>query len=378
MVWLSRVFCYYIPNKSKILHQSGFIDTLRVYLKSGAGGQGLPRLGGIGGNGGDIYFQANEKLTLKNMKQKNPSKRYFSETGKDSSKRLIIGKNGGPLEIQVPVGVTIETDSGRVLGELNTPNEKILMIRGGLGGHIDNRFLGQKGKANHVKLVLKLIADIGLVGFPNAGKSTLLRALSFAKPRVAPLPFTTIHPEIGMMEYPDKRQIKVADLPGLIEGSHMNLGMGHKFLRHVERTKLLLFVVDVHGFQLGLEKSKRTAFETLILLNKELELYQPELLSKPAILVLNKVESKKDQETAEYILEKVRKLPDSVKEVEEYMLSNEYVQFEHMMTISAKKKINTSKLKDKLREYLDYYSEQRRLLEMEDTMASRDDRTLNF
>lgn len=307
------------------------------------------------------------------MKQKNPSKRYFSETGKDSSKRLIIGKNGVPLEIQVPVGVTIETDSGRVLGELNTHNEKILMIHGGLGGHIDNRFLGQKGKGNHVKLVLKLIADIGLVGFPNAGKSTLLRALSFAKPRVAPLPFTTIHPEIGMMEYPDKRQIKVADLPGLIEGSHMNLGMGHKFLRHVERTKLLLFVVDVHGFQLGLEKSKRTAFETLILLNKELELYQPELLSKPAILVLNKVESKKDQETAKYILEKVSKLPDSVKEVEEYMLPNEYVQFEHMMTISAKKKINTSELKDKLREYLDYYSEQRRLLEMEDTMASRDD-----
>lgn len=356
-----------------MLRQSGFIDTLRIYLKSGAGGQGLPRFGGIGGNGGDIYFQAKEKLTLKNMKQKNPSKRYFSETGKDSSKRLIIGKNGVPLEIQVPVGVTIETDSGRVLGELNTHNEKILMIHGGLGGHIDNRFLGQKGKGNHVKLVLKLIADIGLVGFPNAGKSTLLRALSFAKPRVAPLPFTTIHPEIGMMEYPDKRQIKVADLPGLIEGSHMNLGMGHKFLRHVERTKLLLFVVDVHGFQLGLEKSKRTAFETLILLNKELELYQPELLSKPAILVLNKVESKKDQETAKYILEKVSKLPDSVKEVEEYMLPNEYVQFEHMMTISAKKKINTSELKDKLREYLDYYSEQRRLLEMEDTMASRDD-----
>lgn len=373
MVCLSRVVYYFIPNRSKILRRSGFVDSLRVYVKSGCGGQGLPRLGGVGGNGGDIYLQANEKQTLKHLKQKNPSKRFFSEPGKNSSKRLLVGRNANPMSIKVPIGVTIETDNGRILGELNTPGEQLLVARGGLGGYIDNKFLGQKGEANHVKLVLKLIADIGLVGFPNAGKSTLLRALSSAKPSVAPLPFTTIHPEIGMMEYPDHRQIKVADLPGLIEGAHFNLGMGHKFLKHVERTKLLLFVVDVRGFQLGLETYQRTAFETVVLLNKELELYQPELLSKPAILVLNKVETEKDRKMAKLVLEKVQQLPESLKDVNESMFPNECIQFDYGMTISAKKKIATSELKEKLRETLNFYAEKKQLAEMEDKMIIRDD-----
>ena len=129
-----------------------------------------------------------------------------------------------------------------------------------------------------------------MVGFPNAGKSTLLKAISKARPKIASYPFTTIKPNLGHIQYQeDEREITMADLPGLIEGAHINLGMGHRFLKHVERTRCLIFVIDVQGFQLNPHSVHRTAFETLVLLNKELELYNPDLLSKPAICIVNKV-----------------------------------------------------------------------------------------
>ena len=128
-----------------------------------------------------------------------------------------------------------------------------------------------------------------MVGFPNAGKSTLLKAISKARPKIASYPFTTIKPNLGHIKFEDEREITMADLPGLIEGAHVNVGMGHRFLKHVERTGCMVFVIDVKGFQLNPMSIKRSAFETLVLLNKELEIYNPDLLSKPAICLVNKV-----------------------------------------------------------------------------------------
>jgi len=194
------------------------------------------------------------------------------------------------VHIQVPLGITVLSEAGQVLGEVNRKGEKVLAAKGGVGGCPVNSFAATKGQRHTVTLDLKLIADVGFLGFPNAGKSTLLKALSRATPKIASYPFTTISPNIGIMEFKDFRRISLADLPGLIEGAHANQGMGHKFLKHVERTKLLLFIVDLHGFQLSPFHPARSALETIMLLNRELELYQADLTDKPAILVLNKMD----------------------------------------------------------------------------------------
>ncbi|CAI9728446.1 GTP-binding protein 10-like [Octopus vulgaris] len=373
MVRQTQVLSYFVGSRNKLINKTGFIDTLRVYVKGGGGGQGFPRLGGVGGAGGSVILEADKQQNLKQLKQKYPTKRFIAGNGKNSTKRVIIARNGSELKVKVPIGISVESDHGRLIGELNETGQQLLVAHGGVGGSLNNKFLGQQGEIRTLKLVMKLIADVGFVGFPNAGKSTLLRALSKAKPTVAPLPFTTLRPEIGMIEFSDHRQIKLADLPGLIEGAHLNLGMGHKFLRHVERTKLLLFVVDVRGFRLQMEKEERSAFETILLLNKELELYQPDLIRKPAILVLNKVENEKDKQIAEEVLDLVQQRPESLANMEKYMLPNENVTFDHVMTISAKKRIATEELKLKIREFLDIYNEQILIKEKQETMEIFDD-----
>ncbi|GAB1601170.1 GTP-binding protein 10-like [Argonauta hians] len=373
MVRLTQLLCYHIPGRHKLIRKTGFIDSLRIFVKGGAGGQGFPRLGGIGGKGGDVIFEASGKINLKQLMQKHPLKRFIAHNGKHSTKRVIVAKSGGELKVRVPIGISVQSDHGRVIGELNQEGEQILAATGGDGGNINNKFLGQKGERRSLKLVLKQIADVGFVGFPNAGKSTLLRALSRAKPAVSPLPFTTLCPEIGMIEFPDHRQIKLTDLPGLIEGAHLNLGMGHKFLQHIERTKILLFVVDIHGFQFKMDKEKRSAFETIVLLNKELELYLPELIKKPAILALNKVETNRDEEMAQEVKDMVLQRPNSSNYLNEDILPSENIQFDHVTTISAKKKLGTEELKLKIREILDVYHEQQLMLAKQETMESFDD-----
>lgn len=197
-----------------------------------------------------------------------------------------------------------------------------------------------------------MIADIGLVGFPNAGKSTLLKAISQAKPKIASYPFTTIMPQIAMIEYKDYRQITIADLPGLIEGAHKNIGMGRQFLRHVERTKLLLLIIDIFGFQLSQNHLRRNCLENIYALNKELELYDPTLLKKPAILLVNKMDMEGSNE--EYL--QYKKYFDDLRlgldECPEEILPQQLIKFERIIPISAKENKEINKVKSDVRQVL--------------------------
>jgi len=166
-----------------------------------------------------------------------------------------------------------------------------------------SNFLGTPGERKSIRLDLKLLGDVGFVGFPNAGKSTLLTAISRARPKIASYPFTTIKPNLGHCEFPDLRRITFADLPGLIEGAHQNEGMGHAFLKHVERTRVLLLVVDVNGFQFRPHSPLRSPLETILILNRELELYREDLLDKPAVLAVTKMDSKGAERTFEELKE---------------------------------------------------------------------------
>ncbi|KAK3108042.1 hypothetical protein FSP39_000006 [Pinctada imbricata] len=332
------------------------MDQLRIYAKGGAGGQGFERIGGVGGKGGNVIARAKTSVTLEQIKGKYPQKRFIAENGRDSRKLVILGSSGEDMILEVPVGVVIENERGAAIGDLNEEDQEILLARGGQGGNPDNHFIGQKGEGNVISLNLKLIADIGLVGFPNAGKSTLLSAVSRSRPKIANYPFTTIQPQIGTMFYEDLRQITMADLPGLIEGAHINIGMGHKFLKHLERTKLLLMVVDINGFQLSHNYQPRSAVETVALLNKELELYKRELLDKPAVLVLNKIDGDNDGSQTAEILDRVNGLHETVNEMDEELVPQKLMKFDDIIAVSAKNKINIDKLKDRLRDLLDVYA----------------------
>ncbi|NP_001343960.1 GTP-binding protein 10 isoform 2 [Mus musculus] len=267
-----------------------FIDNLRIFTKGGSGGMGYPRLGGEGGRGGDVWVVAHKNMTLKQLKNKYPQKRFVAGGGANSRVSALQGSKGKDCEVPAPVGISVTDENGQVLGELNKEEDRVLVAKGGLGGKLHTNFLPLKGQKRIVHLDLKVIADVGLVGFPNAGKSSLLSRVSHATPVIADYAFTTLRPELGKIMYNDFKQISVADLPGLIEGAHMNKGMGHKFLKHLERTRQLLFVVDISGFQLSSVTPYRTAFETIILLTKELELYKEELQTKPALLAINKMD----------------------------------------------------------------------------------------
>ncbi|KAF0045403.1 hypothetical protein F2P81_001932 [Scophthalmus maximus] len=291
-----------------------FVDNLRLYVRGGTGGMGMPRLGGQGGNGGDVWVVATKNVTLKRIKDKYPLKRFAAGAGVNSSIRALKGEKGKDQEIFAPVGITVTTEDGRILGDLNAEGDRVMVAKGGPGGGLYSAFEPSKGQAKHIRLDLKLIADLGLVGFPNAGKSSLLTAMSNATPQIASYAFTTLKPEIGKLMYKDHKQISVADLPGLIEGAHINKGMGHKFLKHVERTKQLLFVVDVCGFQLASKTQFRSAFEAVQLLTKELELYKEELVSKPALLVVNKMDLPEAEDKLQELKEQLKN-PDGKFEV---------------------------------------------------------------
>lgn len=223
----------------------------------------------------------------------------------------------------------------------------------GSGGCSGSSFIGHKGSVRNITLDLKIIADIGLVGFPNAGKSTLLKAISNARPKIASYPFTTIMPQIGVLEYEDYRQITVADLPGLIENAHKNIGMGHQFLKHVERTRLLMLIVDINGFQLSQKHQRRNCLENVYSLNKELELYDSTLLEKPSILLVNKMDIDGSIDKFIEYENYFNDLNLAIEKIPEDIRPEKLLTFERVIPISAKMYQEVDKVKEEIRDVID-------------------------
>ncbi|MFD1362932.1 GTPase ObgE [Lentibacillus salinarum] len=284
-----------------------FVDQVSVYVKAGDGGDGIvayrreiyvPKggpAGGDGGNGGDVIFKVDEGLnTLMDFRY---NRHYKAKRGENGMSKNKHGRNADPLIVEVPPGTTvIDEDTGEVLADLTEEGQQALIAKGGRGGRGNSRFAtprnpapelsenGEPGVERHIKVELKLLADVGLVGFPSAGKSTLLSVISAAKPKTADYHFTTLAPNLGVVDTGDKRSFVVADLPGLIEGAHEGVGLGHQFLRHVERTRAMLHVIDMAGIE------GRDPYDDFVKINKELEAYDPSLMERPHIIAANKMD----------------------------------------------------------------------------------------
>lgn len=282
-----------------------FIDTAKLYLKAGDGGNGCDSFerdmagrkmranGGPGGKGGDIFFKVDENVrTLLDFQYRQHFKAGRGGHGSSNNKTGAVGSD---CFIKTPSGTVIKDfKTGAILADLVKPGDTFLICKGGARGSGNSRFRpagqGQEGEEKTVLLELKLIADVGIVGYPNAGKSTLLSRVSKAHPKIADYPFTTKEPILGVARV-GNFEFVVADIPGLIEGAHAGKGLGDKFLRHIERTKILIHLVDMGGF------SQRDPVEDYKKINQELELYSKTLAEKPQIIVANKMdlgESAKD------------------------------------------------------------------------------------
>jgi len=284
-----------------------FIDYVKIFVKAGDGGRGcvsfrrekyVPRGGpdgGDGGKGGDVIIRASSELhTLLDHKYKKSYKAKRGEHGKGSNMK---GKDGEDLIINVPVGTVIkDSDTDEILADLDNEGKEFRVAKGGRGGLGNAHFAtpknqapryaqpGEAGEERWIILELKLLADIGLIGLPNAGKSTLISVISSARPKIADYPFTTLTPILGVVKYGEYQSFVVADIPGLIEGAHKGVGLGHQFLRHVERTSMLLHLVDVSDF---VDSNPIEDFEKI---QKELELYNPQLIRKPLAVVGTKID----------------------------------------------------------------------------------------
>ena len=283
-----------------------FVDRAKIYIKSGKGGDGAVTFrrepfvpeggpdGGDGGRGGDVIFMADSNLrTLMDFKYK---KKYEAESGQNGMKKKRFGKAGENLIIKVPLGtVIIDEASGLVMKDLTEDGESFVAAKGGRGGRGNTNFknsvrqapnfaeAGGAAKERNVILELKLIADVGLVGFPNVGKSSLLAVATSAQPKIANYHFTTIDPNLGVVKIYDSSFV-MADIAGIIEGASEGLGMGFKFLKHIERTKVLIHVVDVSGSE------GRNPIDDFNKINKELEAYSPRILKKPQLVAANKID----------------------------------------------------------------------------------------
>ena len=289
-----------------------FIDKAKIYVKAGDGGNGcvawrrekfVPMggpAGGNGGKGGDVILEADSKLqTLMDFKYK---KHYKAERGQHGSGSNKHGKNAPDLILKVPVGTVVkDAETGEIIADLTKEGQRVVVAKGGKGGRGNAMFKsstnqapdyaeeGEKGEEKWIELELKLIADVGIIGFPNAGKSTLISVLSHARPKIADYPFTTLSPVLGVLQLDIGKSLVLADIPGLIEGASQGAGLGHEFLRHIERTKFLLHVIDVSDFR---EKEPLEAFEAI---NNELSSYSEKLLEKPQIVVGNKIDILSDR-----------------------------------------------------------------------------------
>ncbi len=281
---------------------SNFVDYVKIFCRSGNGGPGSTHFrrekfipkggpdGGDGGRGGHIYIKGNNQLwTLIHLKYQ---RHIFATNGASGSKSRSTGADGNDVTIEVPLGtIALNSETGEELCEITEHGQTIVLMKGGRGGLGNWNFKsstmqtprfaqpGEEGMEASVTLELKILADVGLVGFPNAGKSTLLSTITAAKPKIADYAFTTLVPNIGIVPYRDQRSFVVADIPGIIEGAHEGKGLGIRFLRHIERNSMLLFMISVDT------KSIKKEYETLL---NELTQFNPELLDKNRILAITK------------------------------------------------------------------------------------------
>ena len=293
-----------------------FIDSAKIFIKAGNGGNGAVSFhrekyiaaggpdGGDGGRGGDVIFVVDEGLsTLIDFRYK---RKYAAENGQDGGAANCTGRDGQDIIIKVPLGTMIKDElTGLLIADMVKPGQKEIICKGGKGGKGNQHFAtptrqvpnfaksGDLGDERSLVLEMKLIADVGLIGFPNVGKSTILSMVSAAKPKIANYHFTTLIPNLGVVKIEEGRSFVMADIPGLIEGAHEGVGLGHEFLRHVERTKLLVHVVDVSGIE------GRDALEDFDTINSELERYNAVLASRPQIVAANKMDIPGSEENFE-------------------------------------------------------------------------------
>ncbi|MCI8336061.1 MAG: GTPase ObgE [Peptococcaceae bacterium] len=299
-----------------------FYDYSKIYVKGGDGGNGVVAFrrekyvpyggpsGGDGGKGGDIIFIGNGGMhTLIDFKSRH---HYRAERGEHGQGKTMHGRKAPDLRVKVPLGTVVRNaETKEVIADITVEGQEVIVAHGGRGGRGNARFMTAKNKAPQIaengepgeelwlELELKLLADVALVGMPNAGKSTIISKVSASKPKIADYPFTTIQPNLGVVDMGDGESFVIADVPGLIEGAHSGAGLGHRFLRHVERTKILLHVVDMSGFE---GKDPCAAFTTI---NQELQLYKESIGRRPQLVVANKMDSPEAIENLEKLLKKI-------------------------------------------------------------------------
>jgi GTP-binding protein len=288
-----------------------FIDEVKIYVKAGDGGNGclafrrekyVPRggpSGGDGGQGGSVYLVASPHQNTLLHFRFNPE--HKAERGRHGEGSNRTGHEGKSIDVLTPVGTVVyDADTGEKLHDFTAPGERFLVARGGRGGRGNARFAtsthqaptehtpGHPGQERRLRLELKLLADVGLVGFPNAGKSTLISRLSAAHPKIADYPFTTLEPQLGVVQLDDFRSFVIADIPGLIEGAHLGQGLGIQFLRHIERTRLLAHLVDVS------ESSGRDPVHDFEVIMQELSAFSEDMAAKPMLIVATKIDVAQD------------------------------------------------------------------------------------
>ena len=303
-----------------------FADTATIDIRSGKGGDGHVSFrrelyvpaggpdGGDGGKGGDLIFEVDKGMnTLTDFRHK---RKYAAQDGEEGGKKRCHGKDGSDLVIKVPYGTVVrEAESGEVITDMSGDNLREIILRGGKGGLGNMHFAtptmqapkyaqpGKSGQALRVRLELKVIADVGLVGFPNVGKSTLISVSSNARPQIANYHFTTIQPHLGVVELPGGTNFVMADIPGLIEGASEGVGLGHDFLRHIDRCRVLVHVVDAAGTE------GRDPLDDIEKIETELRRYNPELLEKPMVIAANKMDAWVPlEENEENPVERIRKV----------------------------------------------------------------------
>ena len=301
-----------------------FIDRVKIKVKAGDGGNGVtafrrekfvPRggpSGGDGGVGGSVWMESDEGLNTLLHLRYNPE--HKAERGRHGEGSNRYGKDGEDITIKVPVGTQVfNAETGEIEFDFSEPGQRHMIAKGGKGGWGNAHFAtptrrapkfhyqGRPGEEKELQLELKLIADVGLVGFPNAGKSTLISVISAAKPKIADYPFTTLEPNLGVVDMGDFRTFVVADIPGLIEGASEGAGLGDRFLRHVERTKLILHLVDISS------ASGRDPVEDYEIINRELANYSADLAERPQIVVATKIDALDEPERLEAIEKRAKK-----------------------------------------------------------------------